>query len=190
MFTQAEMIDTLQKTAQNRFPEYPVQVRPSMDEAETLCVYMFCVDPQRVDEVDDAIFALQAELCPGEEYLFLPMIKTLEVTRQYYPEFIRANHSPILENSAAVMIFMKRFERFIPPLSPNGNALSLLLQTCGFCSRNAFSDDLLKQFINDSFHWSVASLDLVTSPTRIKQKSQDERLPGLVDAENGFNMAA
>ncbi len=88
MFTQAEMIDTLQKTAQSRFPEYPVQVRPSMDEAETLCVYIFCVDPQRVDEVDDAIFALQDELCPGEEYLFLPMIKTLEVTRQYYPEIL------------------------------------------------------------------------------------------------------
>jgi len=190
MFTQAEMIDTLQKTAQSRFPEYPVQVRPSMDEAETLCVYVFCVDPKRVDVVDDAIFALQEKLCPGEEYLFLPMIKTLEVTRQYYPEFLGKIRLSETGNSAAAWVFVKRSEWLSGHSSSCEDALSILLQARGPYLSSTFFDNVFQQFMRDSNIRSISSMELLTAFTTRKMESKVEMPGDCVNAETGFASAA
>lgn len=70
------------------YPAYPVIVQSSPDDMLVLCVRVFAVPENQIDEVQDFIFDLQDSLIIKTEAMLLPMVKNIKVTRQYYPEYI------------------------------------------------------------------------------------------------------
>lgn len=66
---------------------YPVVVEESPEDTETLCVQVFAVPPPRVREVKNFIHDLQDEFGDALGVVLLPMVKNLEVTRNYYPQY-------------------------------------------------------------------------------------------------------
>ena len=70
-------------------PRLLVEVVPSHDDVDLLCVDVFGAGKGEVAKIEDFIFDLDDKLCEGTPYALLPMVKTLAVTRQYYPEEFR-----------------------------------------------------------------------------------------------------
>lgn len=70
------------------FPAYTVTVQSSPDDILVLCVRVFAVPENKIDEVENFVFDLQDSLITKTEVMLLPMVKNLEVTRQHYPEYM------------------------------------------------------------------------------------------------------
>lgn len=70
------------------FPAYPVTVQSSPDDMFVLCVRVFAVPENQIDEVQDFIFDLQDSLIVETEAMLLPMVKSIDVTRQHYSEYM------------------------------------------------------------------------------------------------------
>lgn len=88
MFTLDDIKKLLtQKIKQHYY--YPIEVRSSVDEENTLCIYIYCVEKSIENELEEYIYKLQEDLDPGYDFLFLPMVKNLEVTKKYYPDMFK-----------------------------------------------------------------------------------------------------
>ncbi|MBU1241592.1 hypothetical protein KJ612_00170 [Myxococcota bacterium] len=186
---QNEMIVILQKTVQDRFPEYPVQVRPSMDGPETLCVYVFCVDKLNVKKVEKDIFGLQVELCPGEEFLFLPMVKTLDITRQYYPEMMERYQSQVHLGKIVTWLHAQRSE-WIPCKPSRDEFILFFLRSRSSIFRNSIFEGVLQKSLLDFVKNPLANVDLLPAITTGMIEPKVEKTVDRVDAETGFNLAA
>ena len=68
-----------------RFPDFPVFIDESPDDASVLCVRVFAVPNARVTEVKAFIRHVGAELFPAGDVLLLPMVKNMDITREHYP---------------------------------------------------------------------------------------------------------
>jgi len=80
--------EAIRKELTALFPSFPVTVFDSPDDRRILCVRVFAVPVNMVREVKASIRRIERNLIYNEEYILLPMVKNLEVTRQYYPEYL------------------------------------------------------------------------------------------------------
>lgn len=85
---EAESHETIRKALADRYPGFPVVVMGSPDDQLVLCLFVFAVPGEMVGKVKSAIREIGRDMFPGGEYLLLPMIMNLEVTRQHYPEYM------------------------------------------------------------------------------------------------------
>ena len=77
----------IQKIVERKFPAYLVEVRGGYDSPETIHIILYCVEKERVSEVVDQLEDLIEDMATILEYLMpLSIIKTIEVTQEYYPE--------------------------------------------------------------------------------------------------------
>lgn len=84
----AEIATQVKVRMQETYRVYPVTVQSSPDDMLVLCIRVFAVPENQIDEVQDFIFDLQDSLIAKNEAMLLPMVKNIEVTRQYYPEHL------------------------------------------------------------------------------------------------------
>lgn len=77
------------------FPGYPVAIHESPEDSATLWVQVFGVPSDTVRAVKNAIHVLQQELPADADVLLLPMVKNLEITRQYYPQYLPPEAEPV-----------------------------------------------------------------------------------------------
>jgi len=70
------------------FAKFPVVVCKSPEDSTTLWVQVFCVTPDQKNLVKEKIFAAQETFFPAAEIMLLPMVKSLAITEQYYPEYL------------------------------------------------------------------------------------------------------
>lgn len=84
----AEIATQVKVRMQDVFRAYPVTVQSSPDDMLVLCIRVFAVPENKIDEVQAFIFDLQDSLIAKTEVMLLPMVKNLEVTRQHYPEYM------------------------------------------------------------------------------------------------------
>ena len=80
--------EAIRKELTALFPSFPVTVFESPDDRRILCVRVFAVPVNMAPEIKAAIRRIERNLIHGGEYILLPMVKNLEVTRQYYPEYL------------------------------------------------------------------------------------------------------
>lgn len=80
--------EAVHKIVSRRLPQYPCEIRSSYDSQETILITLFCVPKQEHDHVLEQLDELVNDMQPILEYLMvLIMVKTPEVTRQYFPEY-------------------------------------------------------------------------------------------------------
>lgn len=92
----AQVKDRMRET----FPAYTVTVQSSPDDILVLCVRVFAVPENKIDEVENFVFDLQDSLIAKTEVMLLPMVKNLEVTRQHYPEYMPSQLAASIEQIA------------------------------------------------------------------------------------------
>jgi len=78
------IIETFEKALQDAI-NYPVEVKPSHDEEEYLCAFVYAVEKDDMTQVRELIFKIEDEVLAGTQYICMPMVKSLEVTSQHYP---------------------------------------------------------------------------------------------------------
>ncbi len=67
---------------------YVYRLAPLTDDPDVVCVRVYGVSEQNVTTVEDRIFDLSDTLFPSGEKSLLPMVKTLAVTKEFYPELL------------------------------------------------------------------------------------------------------
>lgn len=80
--------DVVARQVKDRFGDYPVVVQGSPEDPDSLWVQVFAVPEAQELAVTDLILDLQDTVSPDCSVLLLPMVKTLEVTRKYYPHYL------------------------------------------------------------------------------------------------------
>ncbi|MBU1221273.1 hypothetical protein KKF34_03485 [Myxococcota bacterium] len=88
MFTLEDMKKLLVQKIKNQY-YYPIEVHSSVDEENTICINIYCVEKSIENEIEDYIYELQENLDPGYDFLFLPMIKSVDITKKYYPAMFK-----------------------------------------------------------------------------------------------------
>ncbi len=58
---------------------------PFVDDPGCICVRVFGADEADVEKLEDAIYTVEDDLAGDDLPILLPMIKTIAVTRDYYP---------------------------------------------------------------------------------------------------------
>ncbi len=101
MSTTNDIKRTIAESMSREFPKYPVLVQESPEDSTSLWVQVFCVPADKESKVESLIDWLQDTLAPEGEFMLLPMVNNLEITRQYYPEFM-----PREPEAAQAMKFM------------------------------------------------------------------------------------
>lgn len=76
----------VRRIVQEKFPEYPVGVNGGSD-IWSLCVYVLNVPDEARERVQQFILDLGDDKDIVGGFLVLPMVKSVEVTKQYYPQF-------------------------------------------------------------------------------------------------------
>lgn len=66
-----------------------VRVRISADDPECVCIRVFGAEGNEVGQLEELLFDLEETLFEENGPVLLPMIKTLAVTEEYYPEQFR-----------------------------------------------------------------------------------------------------
>jgi hypothetical protein len=88
MNTIEDITNAVRDTIRRAFSAYPVDIQTSPEEETTLWVQVFAVRAEDVRAVKDMILQLQDEVIDAEcGILLLPMVKNIEVTKKYYPQF-------------------------------------------------------------------------------------------------------
>ena len=88
MSTNNDIKRNITESLSREFPKCPVIVQESPEDSKALWVQVFCVPVAQEENVEASIFLLQDTLAPEGEFMLLPMVKDLEITRQYYPEHL------------------------------------------------------------------------------------------------------
>jgi hypothetical protein len=82
--------DEIQAIVQERvtrlFPDVIVEFRPAVDDDATICVRVFGARAEDVEPIEELVFDAEDELTSDRPLSLLPMVKTIETTRQHYPE--------------------------------------------------------------------------------------------------------
>jgi hypothetical protein len=79
--------EVVRKTVQDKFPDWLVTVRGS-SESGTFCVDVFNVpDEETRDRIEDFIYALYDDKDVVGTFFLLAMVKDVEVTKKYYPQY-------------------------------------------------------------------------------------------------------
>lgn len=69
-------------------PNAVIQINPLSKNAGDLGVSVFAVEHGDVRTVKDIILNLDGELCIGTEFSLTPMVRDMDTTRKYYPQFL------------------------------------------------------------------------------------------------------
>lgn len=83
--------DVVARQVKARFGDYPVVVQESPEDPDSLWVQVFAVPEAQEFAVTDLILDLQDRVSPDCSVLLLPMVKTLEVTQRYYPQYAQTD---------------------------------------------------------------------------------------------------
>jgi hypothetical protein len=83
---------------------YKALIQPSADDAQTLCVRVFGVPKKCISEVENLIFDIQDRLVESSDFMLLPMVKSLEVTKEYYPEYLPITTSRLNVGAYGVLL--------------------------------------------------------------------------------------
>jgi hypothetical protein len=153
--------DGLREALKKRFPAYPVVIQTAPDGDDTLWVRVFCVASEHADEIRQIIQDAEARL-PGEYFvMLLPMIKSMETTKKYYPEFLP---SEMIENCAS--LFGAYFSG-----EPRVSYVSASQISAGCPSWKAMGTDayahLLKRASLEQFKSAPAGLEMIAANTEL-----------------------
>jgi len=69
-------------------PSVTIQIAPLSENDGDLGVSIFGVERRAVRWVKDIILDLDAELCSGTQFALTPLVRDLETTRKFYPQFL------------------------------------------------------------------------------------------------------
>ena len=72
------------------FPAHNIQIAQLGENSGDLGISVFGVERNAVRWVKDTILSLDAELCAHTEFALTPLVRDVEVTRKYYPQFLSA----------------------------------------------------------------------------------------------------
>lgn len=87
----------------NEFSGLPVRIEESPEDDRILCVMVFSVPDDKLRAVRNAIYALKKSKLPESDITLLPMVKDIETTVEYYPEY--ALPMPAKSSSLADLVF-------------------------------------------------------------------------------------
>ena len=73
-----------------RFPEYKIQLNSLEGDVRHLGLSVFGVEKHKFSDVQDLILDIDCEFGVGNGFAVTPLVKSLEVTQKYYPEFLPA----------------------------------------------------------------------------------------------------
>jgi hypothetical protein len=90
------------------FPKFPIVVCESPEDSMTLWVQVFCVTPDQKELVKKKIFDTQEKLFSNFEMILLPMVKSLAITEQYYPEYLPKD--PIVNLAEDASVFFDKID--------------------------------------------------------------------------------
>ena len=88
MNSTANLLEAVKTAFAGKYPHYPVTVCESADDRFVLCVRVFAVPADQVRAVKAVIQQIERDLVADGQYLLLPMVKNLDVTREHYPEYL------------------------------------------------------------------------------------------------------
>ncbi|MDD2597641.1 MAG: hypothetical protein PHO37_00240 [Kiritimatiellae bacterium] len=88
MGTTIDITKEITKYLSCELPQFPVMVSESPEDSMALWVQVFCVTSDQEELVEETIFNAQEKFYPTGEIMFLPMVKSLAITKQYYPEHL------------------------------------------------------------------------------------------------------
>lgn len=87
-----EIRDKIIAVIEKAYPQYPVEIEAPMEDDQTVDIRVFAVPQDQVKSVKDFIYDLQREIVGGYNFVLLAMVKNIDVTREYYPEYMPASH--------------------------------------------------------------------------------------------------
>lgn len=79
------LMDWVQSQVVERFPQYPVAVERADGDDETVCVRVFAVPQNLIDVVEEFVWALEGRVPGVTGAILMPLVKSVDVTRSYYP---------------------------------------------------------------------------------------------------------
>ena len=112
MSTTIDIMRKITEDLSREFPKCPVLVQESPEDTTSLWVQVFCVPVDKEAQVEDFIDQLQEELAPLGEFMLLPMVKDMAITRQYYPEYLP--NEPMAAQAGASVDLFKATESTLP----------------------------------------------------------------------------
>jgi len=83
-----KMTSKLASALEMVFPDYPVEIKPDYEDEFIISVNLFAVPSEILKEVKDRVYSLCDSLLEGTGYLAGIVVRDIERTRQYYPEFL------------------------------------------------------------------------------------------------------
>lgn len=90
----------IHRAVSSRFPHFPVTVDTLPDDSSIFCVHVFAVPADQVAAVKAGIREESRHMFPGGDYMLLPMVRNLAVTRQHYPEYLPCPVEPAWQPKA------------------------------------------------------------------------------------------
>lgn len=83
-----ELKDCVRAALTSAMPKYAIQIEELDGQAGDLGVAVFDVEPEMVKWVRETILDLDAELCIATEFALTPLVRDVETTRKFYPQFM------------------------------------------------------------------------------------------------------
>jgi hypothetical protein len=83
-----KMTKTLVSTLAMVFPDFPAEVKPDYEDELIISVNLFAVPSEALNEVKHKVYSLCDSLLEGTGYLAGIVVRDIERTRLYYPEFL------------------------------------------------------------------------------------------------------
>jgi len=74
-------------TIKESFPKVVVVIS-TFDCPSDVIVSVFSVEPNDVRAVKDLILNLDAEVCTISEFCITPLVRNMEITEKYYPQYL------------------------------------------------------------------------------------------------------
>lgn len=169
MTSQQKMIEQVDREVRLALPDFPIVVQPSADDEYVLCVRIFAVPRAEVERLENVIFELEERLLVESRYILLPMVKNLEVTRQYYPEHLPPPVSPVVAEKMDIAIL-----EAIANIKTNSVTNLIGIQLPAFTATKSVAGNLcdLTDFANPNktdADWQTAKSISVVSPQQFDQ---------------------
>jgi hypothetical protein len=76
------------------FPGYHIQLDQLSENPGDLGVSVYGVVPQVMRRVKDKILDLDEEFCTNTTYCLVPLVRNLETTQRYYPQYLSSAQKP------------------------------------------------------------------------------------------------
>lgn len=82
-----ELILYISNQLSKDYSSFPVDISFSSTDDDTILIRMFCIPDSFIDEIESKIDVIEQEMRDaGRSLMLLPLLKSLPVTKEYYPD--------------------------------------------------------------------------------------------------------